>query len=192
MHTHRLFQRTGIAFAILAAGCTLMPDGEPPLETVEQVNLERYTGTWHEIARIPSGFESHCAGNVTAEYRLLKNGGIDVTNRCLTKRGSYDVSAGVARVVKNSGNAKLEVSFVQYFDWRPFWGDYWIIGLDPDYQWAVIGTPGRDYGWILSRDTQLDDATRHHIDELLRQHGYDPELFEDTRQGLSESRVHEN
>lgn len=183
MRTTFLLATTLIATAT-TAGCTLLGNGEPPPETVDQVNLDRYAGIWYEIARIPNGFQGHCAGNVTAEYERLENGRIDVTNRCLTRRGSYDASAGVARAVENSGNAKLEVSFVQFFDWRPFWGDYWIIGLDPDYQWAVVGTPDRDYGWILARTPELDEDTRWRIDALLMERGYDPSRFEDTAQGL--------
>lgn len=151
--------------------------GTPP-ETVSRVELDLYTGLWHEIARIPNRFQRQCARDTTAHYALRADGRIDVVNRCVTADGSVKEARGIARVVDPASNAKLEVSFVRILGWRLFWGDYWIIDLDPDYRFAVIGHPDRSYGWILSRQPRLDDTTRRRIDAVLKDRGYDPAQFE--------------
>lgn len=118
----------------------------PPVQSVSSVDLARYVGTWHEIARFAMYFQNQCVGDVTANYSAMDNGKIKVINRCRTKDGEFDQAEGTASVVDNTGNAQLKVSFF----W-PFRADYWVIGLDPDYRWAVVGNPNRKYLWILSR-----------------------------------------
>jgi apolipoprotein D and lipocalin family protein len=146
------------------------------------VVLSRYTGHWFEIAKIPNRFQKQCAGGTTAEYRLRDDGRIDVVNRCTRADGSVDEAHGIARVADTATNAKLEVSFVRFL-WRSwFWGDYWVIGLDDDYAWAIVGHPERKYGWILSRTPSLDDATIDTIFGALRAQGYNPAAFEMTPQ----------
>ena len=113
------------------------------MTTVDAVDLDRYVGLWHEIARIPNRFQKQCARGTTAEYTLRGDGRIRVVNRCVKGDGGTDEAEGVAKVVAGANNSKLKVSFVSFLGWRPFWGDYWVIGLDEDYQWAVIGTPDR-------------------------------------------------
>lgn len=140
----------------------------PRLETVEHVELPKYLGTWYEIARYPQSFQEGCVAS-TATYELREDGEISVVNRCRkdTLDGEQDSAEGRARVVDPGTNAKLEVTFF----W-PFWGDYWIIDLDEDYQWAVVGHPSRDYLWILSRTPRMDDATYAAILERLQKQGY--------------------
>ncbi len=140
----------------------------PPLETVSRVDLERYLGTWYEIASYPQRFQEGCTGT-TATYTRRDDGEIDVLNKCRKGDldGPEDVAEGRARVVDRDSNAKLEVSFL----W-PFWGDYWIIDLGPDYEYAVVGHPSRDYLWILSRTPTLDDATYDGILNRLEAQGY--------------------
>ncbi|RMG38589.1 MAG: hypothetical protein D6720_00955 [Gammaproteobacteria bacterium] len=152
---------------------------EAPLPTVEKVDLSRYVGTWHEVARMPNRFQDQCVGEVTATYRLRPDGMIDVLNRCRLADGSYDEAQGLARVVGPATHAKLEVSFFSLFGWRPFWGDYWIIALDPDYRYAVVAEPGRRYAWILARDSALDEVLqpemRQRLREVLHRAGYEPD-----------------
>lgn len=170
------------ALALLAAsGCGAGVPGPP--RTVEQVDLERYAGRWYEIASIPNRFQDQCAGNTTAEYTPRGDGRIGVVNRCLKANGEADEVRGLARVVEPRTNAKLEVSFVSLFGWHLFWGDYWILALDPDYRWSVVGHPERRYGWILSRTPSLPAETRSRLDDLLSERGYDPRRFVDTPQG---------
>lgn len=153
---------------------------KPQPQVVDDVDLDRYAGLWFEIARIPNRFQSQCAKGTTARYALMDNGQIRVVNRCYKEDGSQDSVTGVARVVDEKTNARLEVSFVRFLGRNWFWGDYWIIGLDENYKWAVVGHPERKYGWILSRSPEIPDALRQRIDALLEKQGYDPAAFVDT------------
>ncbi|WP_297572351.1 lipocalin family protein [uncultured Deefgea sp.] len=124
-----------------------------PIRSVPQLDVARYLGTWHEIARFAMYFQNQCVGEVTANYTLQDNGDIQVINRCRIANGEFDQAKGRAQVVANTGNAQLKVSFF----W-PFKSDYWVIGLDPDYRWAVVGNPNRKYLWILSRTPTLSPS----------------------------------
>lgn len=151
------------------------PGSEP--ETVEQVNLERYMGLWYEFARLPNDFQSQCVGNVTAEYTLRDDGKVDVVNRCETEDGSIDEAEGVARIVDEETNARLEVSFVQFLGFSFFWGDYWILGLGEDYEWAVVGHPEREYGWLLVRDPDVGEEVADEMYFILESRGYRHDEF---------------
>lgn len=175
--------KTALIFLLVLAGTFSSQDknaGEP--ETVKFVDLKRYTGLWYEIAKIPNRFQKSCTGNTTAEYFLKENGDIKVVNSCDEEDGERNIAEGVARIVKGSANSKLKVSFFSFLGIRPFWGDYWIIGLDNDYQYAVIGSPDRKYGWVLSRSPKLTDENLKEIWEILKTRGYDPKSFQMTRQ----------
>jgi len=148
------------------------------LNTVEYVDLTRYAGRWHEIAKIPNRFQKKCARATTADYALRDDGRIDVINRCIKKNGNLNEASGVARIVDSDSNAKLQVSFVSLFGWHLFWGDYWVIGLDKDYQWAIVGHPKRKFGWVLSRTPQMDAATLDEVFGILEDQGYDRDAFE--------------
>jgi len=150
--------------------------------TVEFVSLEKYVGVWYEIAKIPNSFQRSCKKNTTATYSIQKDGRIQVVNRCVEDDGEINQAEGVARVVDKLTNAKLEVSFVSFLGWRPFWGAYWIIGLEDNYQWVVVGHPKREYGWILSRTKSISDETKLKIFSLLKKQGYNPNDFELTVQ----------
>jgi apolipoprotein D and lipocalin family protein len=141
----------------------------PALQTVARVDLERYLGTWYEIAAFPQSFQRGCTAS-TAAYTARDDGEIDVVNRCRleTVDGPEKVAEGRARVVDRETNAKLEVSF-----FRPFWGDYWIIDLGDDYEYAVVGHPSRDYLWILCRSPTMDDEVYAGILERLAVQGYE-------------------
>lgn len=158
-----------ISFLTALFGCWPQGRDYPPLETVSQVDLQRYSGTWFEIARYPNRFQKDCYAS-RAIYRLRDDGLVDVTNVC--REGSPDGPErsvqGKARVVDPDSNAKLEVSFF----W-PFWGDYWIIDLDPEYRWAVVGHPQRKYLWILARTPTLDRDILAEIKQNLTEQKYD-------------------
>jgi apolipoprotein D and lipocalin family protein len=151
---------------------------EPELTVVDSVDLDRYLGTWYEIASYPAWFQKNCTA-VSAQYSLRDDGRIKVVNSC--NKGSLDgklkQSKGRAKVVDTNTNAKLKVSF-----FGPFWGDYWIIDLDPDYQWAVVGEPKRKYLWILSRTRSMDDQLYERIRAGLTNKGYDPDGLQLTLQ----------
>ena len=154
--------------------------GEPV--TVNHVDLQRYIGLWYEIAKIPNRFQKQCARNTTATYSLNEDGTIKVINRCVQEDGSEDKAAGIARVVDVESNAKLEVSFVSIFGFHLFWGDYWIIGLDEDYRYVVVGSPTRKYGWILCRDKIMSEEMFQEAQQILIEQGYNPNDFEMSRQ----------
>jgi len=149
-----------------------------PVTTVPAVDLTQYTGLWYEISKIPNRFQKQCAKGTTAQYTLRDDGRIDVINRCIKQDGSPDEAKGIARIVDQDTNARLEVSFVSFLGWRPFWGDYWVIGLDQAYQWAIVGTPDRKYGWILARTPAIDQVTSDAIHTILVDNGYEPGAFE--------------
>ncbi|MBL8113387.1 MAG: lipocalin family protein [Acidobacteria bacterium] len=150
----------------------------PPLETVPHVDLARYAGTWYEIASFPQSFQRGCVAT-TATYTTRGDGDIDVLNRCRKESldGVEKSALGRARVVDSTTNAKLEVSF-----FRPFWGDYWIIDLGATYEHAVVGHPGRDYLWILSRAPKMQEATYEGILARLKAKGYDTSRLKRTPQ----------
>lgn len=137
------------------------------LETVSSVDLNRYAGKWYEIARYENSFEKGCVG-ASADYTSL-DGSIDVINRCYNSVGAMTGEAkGSAKVVPESGNAKLKVSFF----W-PFYGDYFVIKLADDYRYSVVGEPTRKYLWILARTTHISDSDRQAILSELPKLGYD-------------------
>lgn len=168
-------------YIILLMTLNLFAQQNPPT-TVKTVDLNKYTGLWYEIAKIPNRFQKHCISGTTAEYFLRTDGKIDVVNSCIDSDGEVDKAEGVARIVDSKSNAKLEVSFFSIFGWRPVWGDYWIIGLDENYQWVVVGTPNRKYGWVLSRTKELNFETMEEIFQILKDQGYDPDNFEISKQ----------
>lgn len=136
------------------------------LDTVKEVDLNKYVGLWYEIAILPNSFEKGCKCT-TAEYKINNNGYIKVINKC-QKIHSFSKIEGKAFVEKNSGNAKLKVQFF----W-PFKADYWIIELDKQYQWAAVGNESRKYLWILSREPVLNDSIYGKILEKLHTKGFD-------------------
>jgi len=155
-----------ILLLFLATGCVRQQPA--PLPTVKTVDLDKYGGLWHEIARYENRFEAGCVG-ATADYSR-KEGYIRVVNSCYDGSGRLkDRAEGKAYVVDDSGNAKLRVTFF----W-PFYGDYWILMLADDYRYSVVGDPQRKYLWILARGTLLSDKDRDEIMSKLPALGYDP------------------
>ena len=149
----------------------------PPVRTVPAVDLARYAGKWYEIAAFPMFFQRQCLGDTTAEYALRPDGDISVRNRCRTEDG-FDEATARAWAVEGSGNARLKVQFF----W-PFRADYWVIGLDPDYRWAVVGNPERKYLWILSRTPVLPPASLEDALSSARAQGFDLAQLRYTTQG---------
>ncbi len=170
-----------LALSLLTAGCTTSTTKRlhlPALRTVDRVDLDRYLGTWYEIASFPQSFQRGCTAT-TATYSLRQDGDIDVVNRC--RKDSLDgpekEARGRARVVDSNSNAKLEVSF-----FRPFWGDYWIIDLGVDYEYSVVGHPSRDYLWILSRSRTMAPEIYDSIVRRLEAQGYETGRLQRTLQ----------
>jgi len=157
------------ATLFLSSACTFgRKELIPPLQVVPHVDLERYVGTWHEIARYPHRFQEGCMES-SAIYTPIEGEKIGVLNQCF-KGPDRKLSSvkGKAWVIDKETNAKLKVSFF----W-PFSGDYWIIDLGENYEYAVVGHPSRKYLWILSRTPQMDEVLYQRILENLRKQSYD-------------------
>lgn len=159
-----------ILILVFLAGCNLFTKAmkEKPLQTVGQVDLNRYLGKWYEIARYAHRFQKGCASSM-ATYSFRDDGKISVLNECREEStGKLRQAEGKAWVVDKVSNAKLKVSFF----W-PFSGDYWIIDLGKNYEYAVIGHPGRKYLWILSRTEKMEQELYENIISRLDAQGYD-------------------
>lgn len=159
----------GLGAVSLLVGCQTWFSSST-LETAQAVEIERYMGTWYEIAKYPNAFEQGCFG-VTADYTLRDDGSVRVINYCRSSDGMNVVRKieGFATVADPTSNAKLTVFF-----FYPFGAPYWILEVGESYQYAVVGDPTRSFLWILSRTPTLDEETYDGILERLPARGYDP------------------
>ena len=141
------------AWLLLLGGCTGIPDG---MQAVSGFELNRYLGTWYEIARLDHSFERGLS-KVTAGYSLNDDGSVRVVNRGYdAASGEWQEAEGRALLQDEAASAaSLKVSF-----FGPFYAGYHIIALDPDYRWALVSGYNRDYFWILARTPTLDEPTR--------------------------------
>lgn len=136
---------------------------------VPELDLERYLGTWFEIARYDHSFERGLVG-VTAHYSMRKDGKIKVLNSGYKGGldGKRSEAVGKAKIPDPSDPAKLKVAFFLFF-----YGDYYVMELDDDYQWAVIGSSSPNYLWILSRKAIMPQEVYSDLLERLEKRGYD-------------------
>lgn len=139
----------------------------PPLQTVQKVDINRYLGTWYEIARYEHFFEKDCK-NVSANYSMLDEQTIKVINRCTNMLTNEKKEAIGRAYATDETNSKLKVSF-----FRPFYGDYWVMILDENYDYVVVGTTSREYLWILCRKPILDKKIKNEILQKLPTLGFD-------------------
>lgn len=165
----------GMSLIASLVGCAA-PHADLP--TQANVDLNKYSGRWHEQARLPNRFQEDCAGDVQADYTLNPDTTINVTNQCRKRDGSTEVAAGegrLSRAAEPLDPAKLEVRFApKWLSWLPMvWGDYWIMRLEGDYEYSLVGTPDRKYLWVLSRDKNPDEATVTQLLEYARTQGFD-------------------
>jgi apolipoprotein D and lipocalin family protein len=182
LYLKMFFSSSIVLFVALAA---FGQNGPPPgIKTVAKVDLQRYTGKWYEIAKYPNRFQKQCVGNTTANYTLKPNGRIEVRNECMLKNGTTEKAVGEAKIVDKKTNAKLKVRFApSALSFLPFvWGDYWIIDLDENYGYVAVGEPKREYFWILSRRSTMDDATFQNILRRAEAMGFNPAKVEKSPQ----------
>lgn len=159
-----------IASALLSACNTAGPAGNTSVpQPAKTVQLNRYLGDWFEVARYENSFEKNCEG-VTAQYSQRNDGMIRVINTC--RKGGPDGAEksveGRAKIVPDSGNAKLKVSF-----FGPFYGDYWVLDHANDYSWSIVGEPSGRYLWILTRAAKPSEQTRKMLVNKVKSLGYD-------------------
>ncbi|MET4679048.1 lipocalin family protein [Stenotrophomonas rhizophila] len=167
-------RRRYLISALLALAASGSAWAAVPVTSVEALDMDRYAGQWHEIAHLPVSFQKKCVGDITATYSLRADGRISVHNACRVAEGDRVAADGVARPVEGHPG-QLQVRFVpDWLSWVPLvWADYWVIALDPEYQWAVVGEPDRKYLWILSRSPTMDTALFGQLKARAEAMGYD-------------------
>ena len=166
---------------IAACSTTVYRTQDTPITTVQNLDAEKYLGTWYEIARYPNWFERDCVG-VTANYTKRDDGQINVKNTCLksTQNNAVEVANGLARI---ESPGKLSVTFTPWLPIVPR-GDYWILGLN-GYDIAVVGNPSGKTGWILSRAAKLNEADIAWAKNILIKNGYNTDGLEWVDQSMN-------
>jgi len=158
-----------LGLTALIAGCSGAPEGIAPIENFE---INRYLGKWYEVARLDHSFERGLT-QVTAEYSLREDGGVKVINRGFdAAAGEWREAIGKAYFVEGLDRGHLKVSF-----FGPFYGAYVIFELDPDYRYAFVSGPNRDYLWLLSRTAELPDSVLEQFIERSGQLGFETDAL---------------
>lgn len=162
--TGRLFQV--LILPMIVCGCTGVPEGISP---VKAFDLDRYLGTWYEIARLDHSFERGL-NDVSAEYSLREDGGVRVINRGYSvAEGSWKEAEGKAFFAGARDEGYLKVSF-----FGPFYGSYIVFELDQaDYQYAFVAGNSRSYLWFLSRTPTVSEALLEHFIRRAGELGFD-------------------
>ena len=152
------------------------------LPTIPALDLRRYAGVWHEVARLPAWFQRRCSGPAQASYTLRNDGRIEVRNSCRTSNGELIEADGLGESVSAEHPGRLRVSFTPAWlrALNIGWGDYWIVALADDYQWSLVGTRDRQYLWILARTPALDPAVVQQLVERARTLGFPVEALQFT------------
>ncbi|WP_051687258.1 lipocalin family protein [Microbulbifer sp. HZ11] len=154
---------------MLMSACTGVPDGVEPVEDFE---INRYLGTWYEIARLDHSFERGLS-QVTAQYSLREDGGVKVVNRGFdAENAKWQEAEGKAYFVDAPNVGHLKVSF-----FGPFYGSYIVFELDEDYRYSMVSGPDRSYLWLLSRTPTVPDAVLQRYVRRARELGFDTEAL---------------
>ena len=161
------------------SGVSGRPKDAPPLSTAQNVITEKYLGKWYEIARYPNSFETNCI-KVTAQYRLKKDGNIEVLNSCInSKTNKLKVAKGSAKFVSN--NNVLAVNFAP-IPLPSGKGNYYILGVDDNHTYAIVGEPSGKYLWFLSRTPKIDNATYENMLKIAKANFYNVDFLEKVEQ----------
>lgn len=177
-----VFINTLLAFC---ASSVMANDAPGALTTITALDVPRYMGTWHEIAKYPNRFQKKCISNTRADYSAQADGRVRVLNRCTTTGGEVTEAIGEARQLGGSTSPQLEVRFAPA--WLSFvplvWGNYWVIDLDPAYQLVAVSEPKREYLWVLSRTPNVPAKAYDELMDRLEKKGFDLSKLERTPQG---------
>lgn len=177
--------RTGLLCSLAWLGSSQAQSAPPAaLTTVASLDVPRYMGTWYEIAKYPNFFQRKCVRQTQAQYSLLPTGEVRVLNRCRTEDGEWIEADGLARQIGGASSARLKVRFApQWLSFLPLvWGDYWVVALDPHYQWVLVSEPRREYLWVLARTPTLPEATLQALHGQLAGMGFDLQRLQPTPQ----------
>ena len=176
---------SGFLLFLAAVFPALAADSTSPLQTIQQLDVPRYMGTWFEIAKYPNRFQKQCVRNTSAQYSLQQDSTVQVLNRCQLATGEMDEALGQARQVGNANSPKLKVRFAPaWLSWLPMvWGDYWVIDLDSNYELVAVSEPSREYLWVLARTPQVDKAKYDALLSRLQSRGFDLNKLELSPQG---------
>jgi len=171
--------------ALTAVTATASGQQAAPVQPISRLEAQRYVGRWYEIAKFPNWFQRKCVADTSADYSLMPEGELRVVNRCRLENGQMDQAIGVARQIGGDSSAKLEVRFAPaWLSFLPFvWGDYWIVDLDGAYELAAVSEPNREYLWILSRSTVVNETRYAALLGRLTAMGLDVGKLEKTIQG---------
>jgi len=167
-----------------AAQTVTSPAALPTVATIATLDVTRYMGTWHEIAKFPNRFQAKCVANTRAQYLAQTDGSVQVLNSCTTADGSTIDALGKAIQVGGATSPKLQVRFAPaWLSWLPMvWGDYWVIDLDTNYQLAAVSDAKREYLWVLSRTPQVNAKAYDALLERLRAQHFDVQKLERSAQ----------
>ena len=160
--------RLFLAILVAVSGCALAAPS-----AVSDLDLNRYQGTWYEVARMPNRFQKACVQAAVARYQRLDSGRLSVENQCETANGKRKTARGIARQPDPNQPGKLAVSFFSILGIRPIWGAYWVLAIDADYSVAVVGDAKQTYAWILSRTPTLTNDRMQDAIAVLVRNGYD-------------------
>lgn len=166
-----------VFFAIFAAVLLIsMPAAAQKTRpvTVASVDLQKYAGTWYEIARFENKYQSKCVGNTSFVYTAKPDGDLSVVNQCVGKDGMTVTFKGEEIVTDNASKAKM----------KGIWGDYWIIDLDPKYQYAAVSDAKGKNLWILGRAPQMSDTVYQGILRRIETMGFNPGKLSKTPQNV--------
>ena len=175
MNTIRLLLIVSVLFVL---SCAKTNSQMIDKTTVKELDLDRYLGTWYEIARFPHSLEKNLVG-VTATYRLRDDGKIQILNQGYKNslEGELSKEVGKAKIPNKLEPGKLKVSFFWIF-----YADYFVLELDKNYEYAMIGSSSDKYFWILCRTPQMDSSTYEMLLEKARKRGYNLATLEKVTQ----------
>lgn len=169
MKNYKIIFITFLAFSMLLNISCKTQKSMIDKTVVEELEIKKYLGTWYELARYDHSFERNLVG-VSAKYSMREDGMIKVVNSGYKKTldGKYSEAIGKAKIPDPNIPSKLKVSFFWIF-----YGDYFVLELDKDYQWALIGSKSDNFLWILSRTPQMDENLYQSLLDKLTARGYD-------------------
>ncbi|XP_004287111.1 PREDICTED: apolipoprotein D [Fragaria vesca subsp. vesca] len=157
------------------------------MEVVKGLDVQRYMGRWYEIASFPSRFQPKNGENTRATYTLKEDGTVDVLNETWTNGSRGFIQGTAYKADPSSDEAKLKVRFYvpPFLPIIPITGDYWVLYIDDDYQYALVGQPSRNYLWILSRKPHLDEEIYNQLVQKAKDEEYDVSKLQKTPQSES-------